>query len=214
MLLSWLLAQEQSMVSLIALLRGLASGIAADYSAPAGTRPAIHRPGAPSILPGGRIIAPMGQQYITGPGPFGLAGSPDGKTIFSVNSGPERFSLSVLEKDKRGSPTVHHWVTSPPPRHQEDRREDSDEWRSVFMGAAFAGNKVAFVSEGNSGRVRMVDLATGSRRKLYDLNQNGFQDSYTGDLAFDAERALLYVLDQANFRLVAIETKKGRIVSS
>ncbi|HXA04266.1 MAG TPA: hypothetical protein VNY30_05485, partial [Bryobacteraceae bacterium] len=206
--------KKASRISLIVLPLGLASGIAADYSAPAGTRPAIHRPGAPSILPGGRIIAPLGHQYITGPGPFGLAVSPDGKTIISVNSGPERFSVSVLEKEKSGSLTVHHWVTRPPPRHQEERREDSDEWRSVFMGAAFAGNKVAFVAEGNSGRVRLLDLATGTGRKLYDLNQDGFQDSYTGDLAFDPARMLLYVLDQANFRLVVLDTKKGRVVSS
>src|SRR4029450_10168928 len=51
---------------------------AAQYSAPAGTRPALRRPGAASILPGGRIIAPLGIQYITGPGPFGLARSPGG----------------------------------------------------------------------------------------------------------------------------------------
>jgi DNA-binding beta-propeller fold protein YncE len=192
------------------ILSALIPAIAADYSAPAGTRPAIHRPGAPSILPGGRIIAPMGRQYLTGPGPFGLALSPDEKTLISVNSGPERFSVSVLEKDKNGSLTTHHLVVAP---HQE-RSEDTGEWRSVFMGAAFAGNRVAFVSEGNSGRVRMIDLATGNRHKLYDLNQNGFEDSYTGDLAFDAERALLYVLDQANFRLVVIDSKKGRVVSS
>lgn len=192
------------------ILLALIPAIAADYSAPAGTRPAIHRPGAPSILPGGRIIAPLGRQYLTGPGPFGLALSPDGKTLISVNSGPERFSVSVLEKDKNGSLATHHLVVAP---HQE-RSEDSGEWRSVFMGAAFAGNRVAFISEGNSGRVRMIELATGSRHKLYDLNQNGFEDSYTGDLAFDAERALLYVLDQANFRLVVIDSKKGRVVSS
>ena len=65
---------------------------AADYSAPAGTRPAIRRPGAPSILPGGRIIAPAGHEFATGPGPFGLAISPDHRTVVSVNSGPERFS--------------------------------------------------------------------------------------------------------------------------
>ena len=192
------------------ILLALIPAIAADYSAPAGTRPAIHRPGAPSILPGGRVIAPLGRQYLTGPGPFGLALSPDGKTLISVNSGPELFSVSVLEKDKNGSLTTRHLVVAP---HQE-HSEDTSEWRSVFMGAAFAGNRVAFISEGNSGRVRMIDLATGNRHKLYDLNQNGFEDSYTGDLAFDAERALLYVLDQANFRLVVIDSKKGRVVSS
>ena len=72
---------------------------AADYRAPAGTRPAIRHPGAPSILPGGRIIAPTGRQYVTGPGPFGLALSPSHRIVLSVNSGPERFSLTLLERD-------------------------------------------------------------------------------------------------------------------
>ena len=193
---------------------GLFSTIVADYSAPAGTRPAIHRPGAPSILPGGRVIAPLGRQYIVGPGPFGLAISPDGKTIISVNSGPERFSISVLEKDKKAGLITHHLLTAPPSKNHAEEREERDEWRSVFMGAAFSGNHAAYVSEGNSGRVRLVDLSTGNRRKLYDLNQDGFADSYTGDLAFDADRALLYVLDQANFRLVVIDAKKGQAASS
>jgi DNA-binding beta-propeller fold protein YncE len=216
MLLSWLLTHLGSRISTVSLtiLLALVPALAADYSAPAGTRPAIHRPGAPSILPGGRIIAPLGRQYITGPGPFGLAISPDGRTIVSVNSGPERFSVSVLERDKKGSLLTHHLVAAPPPRRQEQRPEEGNEWHSVFMGAAFDGNKIAFVSEGNSGRVRMVELATGSRHKLYDLNQDDFQDSYTGDLAFDPDRALLYVVDQANFRLVVLDIKKGRVVSS
>src|SRR5579864_954643 len=92
--------------------------LAADYAAPAGTRPAIRRPGAPSILPGGRIIAPAGRQFVTGPGPFGLAISPDGKTVMSVNSGPERFSLTLLESNKKGGMTTRHLVAAPP------RRED------------------------------------------------------------------------------------------
>lgn len=140
---------------------------AADYSAPAGLRPAIRRPGSPSILPGGRIIAPAGRQYITGPGPFGLAISPDSKTIVTVNSGPERFSLTVLESNKKGGMNTRHLVAAQPRREEDERREnESDQWRTVFMGVAFSGNRTAYVSEGNSGRVRLVDLATGSRRKV------------------------------------------------
>src|SRR5580658_11202638 len=76
---------------------------AADYSAPAGIRPALRRPGAASILPGGRIISPLGNQYVTGPGPFGLAISASVRTLASSNSGPDRFSLTVLERDKCGA---------------------------------------------------------------------------------------------------------------
>ena len=94
--------------------------IAAEYSAPAGTRPALRRPGAASILPGGRIIAPLGIQYITGPGPFGLASSPRGRTIVSANSGPERFSLTILEREKGRRRVVRHLVT---PGKKEDPEE-------------------------------------------------------------------------------------------
>lgn len=187
---------------------------AAEYAAPAGTRPAMRRPGAPSILPGGRIIAPIGHQYTTGPGPFGLAVSPDGKTIVTVNGGPERFSLTVLEKDKRGAMTTRHLVALPARKAGDAEPEDQDQLCSVSIGVAFSGNRSVYVSEGNSGHVRLVDLASGNRRKIFDLNHNGFTDSYTGDLAFDDERRLLYVLDQANFRLVTIDVRNGHIVSS
>jgi DNA-binding beta-propeller fold protein YncE len=190
------------------------SAFAAEYRAPAGTRPAIRRPGAPSILPGGRIIAPAGHEYSTGPGPFGLAISPDHRTLVSVNSGPERFSITVVERDKKGAASTQTFMASVSKESDEERREAGDQWRSVFMGVAFSGNRAAYVSEGNSGRVRLVDLSTGGRRKLYDLNQNGFSDSFTGDLTLDAERGLLYVLDQANFRLVTIDIRKGKLMSS
>jgi hypothetical protein len=64
---------------------------AAEYSAPAGTRPAIRRPGA--LHPARRsVIAPI-SQYITGPGPFGAI-SPSGKMVVSANSGPGDFRYS------------------------------------------------------------------------------------------------------------------------
>jgi YVTN family beta-propeller protein len=182
---------------------------AAEYSAPAGMRPAIRRPGAPSILPGGRIIAPLGIQYITGPGPFGLAASPSGRTIVSANSGPERFSLTVLEREKSRR-VVRHLVA---PR-KKDEPADSDDWRSVFMGLAFEGERTLYASEGNSGRVRVINPSDGSRRRIFDTNQDGFEDSFTGDLAFDPERKLLYVIDQANFRLVTIDLARRRVAAS
>ena len=80
------------------------------------------------------------------------------------------------------------------------------------MGLAFATEHTVYASEGNTGRVRLVDLATGAAKKTYDLNRDGFADSFTGDLAFDAERGMVYVLDQANFRLVAIDVRKQRVL--
>lgn len=188
---------------------------AADYAAPAGQRPAIRRPGAASILPGGRIVSPLGTQIVTGPGPFGLAISPSGKILVSSNSGPERFSLTVAEQQKDGRRLTRHLVAPRPRRGEEPKSDDPDaDWRSVFMGLAFAGEKTLYASEGNSGRVRAIDVRDGRRKASIDLNQDGFADSFTGDLALDPARELLYVVDQTNFRLVTVDLKRGRIAAS
>jgi YVTN family beta-propeller protein len=182
---------------------------AAEYSAPAGVRPAIRRSGGASILPGGRVIAPIGVQYITGPGPFGLAISPSGKTVVSSNSGPERFSLTLLDRDKTSRRLVRHMVMV-----KRDDPEESEAWRSVFMGLAFNGEHTLYCSEGNSGRIRVINPSDESRKLLLDLNRDGYSDSFTGDLAFDPERKLLYALDQANFRLVTIDVSRRRALAS
>ena len=199
----------------------IACGIVAfaqSYSAPAGIRPAVRRPGAASILPGGRVVAPLGQQVPTGPGPFGLVVSASGHTVVSSNGGPNHYSLTVMERDRKGPWTVRNLVAPKPPKdengEEKEEAEGGDDWRSVFMGLAFSGERTVYAAEGNSGRVRLIDVVGESRRRLYDLNQNGFSDSYSGDLAFDAGRGVLYVVDQANFRLVAIDTRKNQIVSS
>ena len=183
---------------------------AADYSAPAGERPAIPRPGAVTVLPGGRMLQPLGRQYSTGPGPFGLAVSPGGRMVATANGGPNRYSLSILRKDDKGRYGMRHLVA---PREGSGEARD-DSWRSVFMGLAFADEDELFASEGNSGNVRLINPNNGKRKRLYELNRNGFKDSYTGDLALDRTRKLLYVIDQANFRLVTIDTRRRRIVSS
>lgn len=195
------------MLLLLLLLADVLSS--ADYSAPAGIRPAVRRPGAASILPGGRIIAPLGRQYLTGPGPFGLALSPNGKILVSSNGGPGSFSLTVLEKEEEGSWTSRHLVAPKP-----GKGENEGDWHSVFMGLAFDGDRSVYASEGNSGRVRLIDLRDGGTRRVFDLNEEGWQDSYTGDLALDAERNVLYALDQANFRLAVIDTRRRKTIAS
>jgi DNA-binding beta-propeller fold protein YncE len=183
------------------------------YAAPAGTRPAASRPGAESVLPGGRLINPLGLQFVTGPGTFGLAVSAAGKIVAAANSGPDRSSLTIINRQGR------FWRTRQMAAHGEDepeggRAEEDSDWRGASLGAAFDGEHTLYLSEGNSGRVRAIDPLTGRHKVTFDLNQSGFRDSYTGDLALDAGRGVLYVLDQANFRLVAIDTRKPQILGS
>src|SRR5262245_27678055 len=133
---------------------------AADYSAPAGVRAANRRPGAESILPGGRILSPLGKQFSTGPGPFGLAVSPNGKTIVTADGGPRKYSLTVLQHLSQDK-----WQTQIIEPYKVDKDGDDDEdWLSVFMGVAFEDDRTIYASEGQTGRVRMLDVKTGRKK--------------------------------------------------
>jgi YVTN family beta-propeller protein len=164
------------------------------------------RKGGASILPGGRVIAPLGEEFATGPGAFGLAISASGKSIATANGGPWVYSLSVLERQKNGKLEDRQIVISGEPGNTSD-------WKSVSIGIAFAGEHGLYVSEGNSGRVRFVDNADEVRR-TFELNQGGYHDSFASELAFDAEHGILYVADQANFRVAAIDVKSRQMLSS
>jgi DNA-binding beta-propeller fold protein YncE len=180
------------------------AALAADYRTPAGIKTAVRtEDGRGTILPGGRLLAPYGTQYTTGPGPFGLAVSADGRRIVTADGGPDRFSLTFLEKagERRRTRTISIGGKS---------GHDDDDWKSTFMGLAFDGAKTLYASEGESGQVRAIDPASGRRLTRYDLNGAGFADSYSGDLAFDAQRGLLYIVDQANFRVVVFNVRTHR----
>src|SRR5436305_1159204 len=189
---------------------------AQSYYAPAGLRPALRRNGGASILPGGRIVGPIGTQYLTGSGPFGLAIGPSGKSLVTANGGPGRNSLTIMERGRENRWEVRQLLMRS--ADKEDRADigdssDDADWRGVFMGLAFAGDHAVYVSEGNSGRVSLYDWNS-ERRRAIDINRNGMEDSYTGDLAFDAEHNVLYVVDQANFRVAVIDTRTRQVAAS
>src|SRR5262245_16808033 len=71
------------------------------FSAPAGDRPAttdtvidgVHA----AILPNGRLVTPAGTEVnVQAPKPFGLALSPDGSSLATLNSGAGPFSLTLV----------------------------------------------------------------------------------------------------------------------
>ena len=178
------------------------------YCAPAGIRPAARRAGA-SILPGGRVVAPYGDEYPIGPGAFGLAIGPSGRTVVTANSGPVRYSLTVVERA-----AGNRWQARQLVAHAPDALEPRGAgWIGVFMGLAFASDHAFFASEGNSGRIAYFD-ASDERRRAVDLNREGYRDSYTGDLAIDPQHGVLYAVDQANFRVAAIDVRSHQAIAS
>ncbi|MBI4876820.1 MAG: hypothetical protein HY822_19460 [Acidobacteria bacterium] len=189
------------------------AALAAEYRTPAGERTAARRPGAETILPGGRLVAPLGIQYATGPGPFGLAISPNGKIVATANGGPNRYSLTLVDRSL-AQPVARHLMAFGKDKAEGPAKPGEDDWKSVFMGLQFDGDRAIWASEGNSGRIRLMEASDGRLRRFIDLDQGGFADSFTGDLALDGARGLLYVVDQANFRVVVIDARRRKIAGS
>ena len=185
---------------------------AADFKTPAGTETAARRPGAQTILPGGRFVSPYGQTHLTGPGPFGIAVNAKADMIVSADGGPNRYSLTVVKRDGQFWRT--RTIRGKKLKVEEDEEPEEEGFHSVFQGMAFEGDTGLFVSEGNSGVVRRLDADNGRTQFKLELNQGEFRDSYSADLAFDAKRHLLYVVDQANFRVAIFDTSKHRLLQS
>ena len=182
-----------------------------EFQAPAGERPSARRVGAESILPGGRMIEPLGRQYATGPGAFGLAISPGGKFAVTADGGPDRYSLTLLDM------TEDPWRLSrleAKKKNEKPTPGDDDDWRSVFLGLAWEDDSRLFASEGNSGRVRHVAIPSGRILGHFQLNQGDWKDSYSTDIAYDGERKLLFVADQANFRVAVFSTRTRQMLAS
>ncbi len=158
-------AQSRRLASALLLLSAAA---AQSHSPPAGVRPARTARGV-SILPGGRVIAPLGEQYLTGPEPTALAVSDSGKTIVTANNGSRWRSLSVLQHDKSWS--FRHLPAdldgsgappAPPPRQDQP-------WRRIAGGLVVSGEHAVYVAEGNTGRIQFIDLETGERRRVFSI---------------------------------------------
>jgi len=81
------------------------------------------------------------------------------------------------------------------------------------MGLAYVNDHSVWASEGNSGRVSLFDWSA-ARRRTIDLNQGDFKDSYSGDIAMDVERNILYVVDQANFRVAVVDLRSRLVMAS
>ncbi|HUP05204.1 MAG TPA: YncE family protein [Bryobacteraceae bacterium] len=185
------------------------SALAAQWwGAPAGLRPAF-RHGNSSILPGGAVIAPAGDQYFTGPNPFGLALSASHKALATASAGSGE---SVVVAMARGAGA--RWEIAEPGMRSLDRLAEigPSGWRSVARGLVFSGEHTVFASEGASGRISEIDWSSGRLRSI-DLSAGSGTRAYAGDLAFDEAGGLLYAADQANSRIAVIETHSRQAIS-
>ncbi len=164
------------------------------------------------VIPGGRLIKPLGAEIETGPGPLGLAVSPRG-TVATADTGSERFGVTVIEPPVKKSPwkVGHIWARTP---HSSAPEFAPPDWKGVTAGIVFDGEKSLWITEGESGKIRQLELSNGNHGRIVSLNAGEWSNSFTIDLAYDGTRHILYVVDQANMRVAAVDQKTGRVLSS
>lgn len=183
------------------------------YRAPAGDLPATRETMIDgvraAVLPSGRLVTPAGVEVnVDAPKPFGLALSPDGQTVATINSGASRFSVTLIRN-----------LTSATPSAQ---RVDIN---ATFMGVVFShDSKRFYVAGGENGNIWIGDTAQG--RIIGSVNLNGsthpldrplhvtdnpkqrFKGSFPGNMALSLDGRWLYVVDQGAFQLHVIDTSK------
>ena len=179
--------------------------------APAGERPVRIDPAGETVLPNGRLITPLGKHVKVAPHPYGLALSPDAKTLVTANSGTSPFSFSIITELASPEPQV---VQVPPGPKSADADPDS-----VFLGVAIApDNRTLYLSEGNNGRVGIFDLVTHQRLAWVSLDGpfqgKTYSNSLPGELKLSPDGRRLVVLDLAHFRLVIVDLASKQILSS
>lgn len=174
--------------------------------APADAEPATIVPGGVSVLPNGRFVTPAGDSVRITAKAYGLALSPDGRSVVALHD----KALTLIELDAiKDAVRVPSYDKTIPPVFDE----------GGFMGAAFSPDgRTIYLSNGQTGGVVLVDRATRRRVGAYPLDgvfQGAtYTDSLAGEMKLSPDGATLYVLDRANYRLVGLERATGRVVSS
>ena len=173
---------------------------------PPGRAEVAHIDGDRAILVNGRRATPAGRILRTQSYAWGLAIAPGGRRAALVHSN----AIEIVD-------LVAPFAVRRIPEYGSEERPDLGE--GSYMGCAFSldGARLYYGSA-DEGRVLELDIASGTVTRRFDLNGtfNGhrFDDSFAGDLALGRDGRRLFVVDQFNFRLVAIDVPSGRVVQS
>jgi len=161
------------------------------------------------VLPNGRLVTPAGTEVnVQAPKPFGLALSPDGRTLATLNSGAGPFSLTLISGLETGAPAT--------------RRVDVN---ASFMGVTFSpDSRRVYLSGGENGNLWIADVAAG--RIVGSVNLNGpthpldrplavvstpqrrFKGAFPGNMVLTGDGRFLYVVDQGSFQVHVVDTSR------
>lgn len=179
-------------------------------SAPAGSLyTSINKDGT-TVIPNGRLLTPSGKSLVVAPHPFGLALSSNGEIAVTANSGIKPLSISII-RNLTSSPEI---IQVPP-----GFSNDAGVLESVFMGLAISpDNKKVYVAAGQDNSILVFDLNTGTKIDSVNcaVSEDGteFPDGYIGDMTITKDGNYIFAVDQMNFRLVIVDTRKMKVINS
>ncbi len=174
-----------------------------------------------SVLASGRYVSPAGKTIQIAHDPFGIAVSPDGSKTVTLHNG----IFTVIDNNTFQS-TMVGWIGDKPGNDARNFPSKLAFEKSIpsplpdgsFLGVAFAGNNIVYLSGGDNGSVIKYDIE--HFKTLDSISLNGtidtttYGDSFTSDLVFDSASNELLVLDRANYRLVRINLATRKLTAS
>lgn len=175
---------------------------------PAGNRFVTIDKSGETIIPNGRIVAPIGKSIVVAPHPYGLTLSPDGNTAITANSGTGPLSITIIRNILSATPEVQQVPPGP--------STDKGVLASVFMGLAVSNdNQSVYVAGGQENKIFIFDINTGEKRGSidcsYDSDDRDYSHGYIGDLTLSKDGKKLYAVDQIGFRMLIIDTETGKL---
>jgi acid phosphatase len=176
----------------------------------AGTAPAPDRPFAPgprdgtAITSNGWFLTPAGKQVTLGDKPYGMALSPDGKTLVVSNDGQSTQSLMVLDRASGGM--------------LQTIRYDAPE--ALFLGVAFSPDGThVYASAGGNNKIRVYTVDGQKLTETAPLQLPSQIDGtainlFPAGLAVSADGGRLYVADNLGDRASVIDLASGNVLAN
>lgn len=166
------------------------------FAPPAGDLPARVAPGGVTILPNGRFLTPAGRRLWSGEDLWGLAVSPDGRTVVGVHTDAARAG--------EPSPGLTVYVDKAP-------RKDVL-LKDVAPTAVFTADGTRLVmSNGEKGGIRVIRTRDWVIEKEIGANEGGFNDSYINDIALSRNGKHAFTVDVANQMVVIFDLVAGKV---
>ncbi len=155
-----------------------------------------------AILVNGRRVTPAGRFIKVQSYNWGMAVSADEQTAALISR--DAVTLISLGREMAARRIPPYGV-----------KPSARQGKGSYMGCAFSPDgRFLYYGSADEGRIKILDVARGMVQASISIDGQGFSDSFVGDFVLSADGRLLYAVDQFNYRMVAVDLDKKKVVQS